>query len=531
MPSTAFLAPLANTRLVRRAADAVMVRYAHHRAVELDHTDVPRTQHNTLMKLVRTARNTRFGRDHDFSRISSVADYQARVKVREYEWFWNTYWKDSYPRIDNITWPGWIPYYALSSGTTSGATKYLPVSREMVNSNKKAAFTTTGLFRHSYPAAKLLTGKFFFLGGTTELRKQADGSLAGDLSGIAATEVYEVMRPYTFPPYDLALIANWEEKLTKFAELSVREPITAISGVPSWMQRLFHRVKQLTGKSTVAEVWPQLRMVVHGGAKFEPFRDLFIKEIGSDAVKFCEVYPCSEAFVATEDPRYNLLRIVPDHDVFFEFVPTEELDDRHPRKEFPTRHTLENVETGVQYAVVLTTCAGLWSYLVGDTIAFERRTPPLIRFTGRTKYFLSAFGEHLISEEVEQAVAKACRACGVYQTDFHVGPVFSTDPHKPGHHVYLVEFVDAVPDLGRFAKEIDDELTRLNEDYGPHRIGDQAMLMPQVRAIKPGGFAEWMRKVRGKEAGGQNKIPRMDNSGTITRGMLEWFTEHGWLSK
>ena len=523
MPSTAFLAPLADTRLVRRAADAVLLRYAHRRAVALDRLDAAAVQRDTLMRLVRTARNTRFGRDHDFGRISSVADYQARVRIHEYEWFWNTYWKASYPRLDDITWPGKIPYYALSSGTTSGATKYIPVSWDMVRSNRKAAFTTTALFRHAHPTARLLTGKFFFLGGTTELRKQDDGSLAGDLSGIAATEVYEVMRPYTFPPYDLALIADWEEKLTRFAELSVRQPITAISGVPSWMQRLFHRVKQLTGKGTVAEVWPQLRMVVHGGAKFDPFRDLFVKEIGSDAVKFCEVYPCSEGFIATEDPRHGLLRVVPDHDIFFEFVPVEEL-----AKEFPARHTLATVELGVQYAVVLTTCAGVWSYVVGDTVAFERRTPPLIRFTGRTKYFLSAFGEHLISEEVEQAVAHACRVCGVYQSDFHVGPVFSTDPHRPGHHLYLIEFAEAAPDVVRFARAIDDELTRMNEDYGPHRVGDQAMLMPEVRVVKAGGFDAWM-KARGR-AGGQNKVPRMDNGGAMTRDMAAWFAEHGWLA-
>ena len=315
--------------------------------------DAGRVQHATLMKLVRKARDTRFGRDHDFSRISSVADYQARVRVREYEWFWNTYWKDAYPRLDDITWPGRVPYYALSSGTTTGVTKYIPVSHEMVKSNRKAAFTTTALFRHANPTAKLFTGKFFFLGGSTDLRKQADGSLAGDLSGIAAKELYEFLRPYTFPPGGLTLITNWEEKLNRFAEMSVKESITAISGIPAWMQRLFMRVREVTGKKTVAEVWPDLRLVIHGGTKFDPFRELFLKEIGSDAVKFCEVYPCSEGFIATEDPRYNHLRIVPDHNIFFEFVPVEELS-----KEKPTRHTLANVEVGVQYAVVLTTCAG-----------------------------------------------------------------------------------------------------------------------------------------------------------------------------
>jgi len=526
MPSTAFLAPLTNTRLVRRAADAILLRYAHHRTRALDLMDAGRVQHVALMKLVRKARDTRFGRDHDFSRITSVADYQARVGVRDYEWFWNTYWKDVYPRLDNVTWPGPIPYYALSSGTTSGATKYIPVSWEMVKSNKKAGFTTTALFRHANPAAKLFTGKFFFLGGTTDLRKQVDGSLAGDLSGIAAKELLEFLRPYTFPPADLTLITNWEEKVRRFAQLSASEPITALSGVPAWMYVLFARLKEITGKKTVAEVWPDLRLIIHGGTKFDPYRDLFKKEIGSDLVKYCEVYPCSEGFIATEDPRYNLLRIVPDHDIFFEFVPMSEFDSHGHLKEFPVRHTLANVEVGVQYAVVLTSCAGVWSYLVGDTVAFERRDPPLIRFTGRTKYFLSAFGEHLISEEVEKAVTHAAAVCGVNAVNFHVGPVFPSQPGKPGHHLYLIEFADTTPDAGRFAGEIDAELTRINEDYGPHRVGDLAMLMPEVRVVKRGGFDEWM-KARGKY-GGQNKVPRMDNSGAMTKDLAGWFAEHGW---
>lgn len=522
MLSTAFLAPIAGNKWVRRAADAVLTRYAHNRTVALDHMDVGKVQQNTLLRLIRYARNTKFGRDHDFARIYSVADYQARVPVREYEFFWNTYWKDQYPRLDDITWPGKIPYYALSSGTTSGATKYIPLTYEMVKSNKKTAFTTIALFKHAYPAVKLFTGKFFFLGGSTDLRKQVDGSMAGDLSGIAAREVQEFLRPYVFPPFSQTLITDWNEKVNRFAQMSATEPITAISGIPAWMQRLFDKLKQVTGKKTVAEVWPELRLVIHGGTKFEPFRDLFIREIGSDQVKFCEVYPASEGFIATEDPRYGLLRVIPDHNVFFEFVPVEELG-----KERPPRHTLANVEVGVQYAVVLTTCAGVWSYLLGDTVAFERKTPPLIRFTGRTKYFLSAFGEHLISEEVERAVAFACRETGVFQLDFHVGPVFSADPSKPGHHLYLVEFADVVPDLKRFATAIDEELSRINEDYAPHRVGDLAMLMPEVRAVKRGGFDEWM-KARGKY-GGQNKVPRMDNSGKLTQDMVNWFAANGYL--
>lgn len=523
MPGTSFLAPVAGHRFVRRAADAVLVRYAHARAGALDRMDAGKVQHDTLLRLVRHARNTRFGRDHDFARITSVADYQARVPLRDYNWFWDNYWKDVYPCLDDVTWPGKVPYYALSSGTTTGTTKYIPVTREMVASNKKAAYTTVGLFRHAFPAAKLFTGKFFFLGGSTDMRKQADGSLAGDLSGIATKEMLGLSRPYIFPPYDVSLLSDWNEKIRRFAELSVGQPITAISGIPAWMLVLFNKVKEVTGKRCLAEAWPDLRLVIHGGTKFEPFRELFRQEVGSDAVHFCEVYPCSEGFVATEDPRYRMLRIVPDHNVFFEFVPVDQLE-----RDRPVRHTLADVELGTQYAVVVTSCAGVWSYLIGDTIAFESRTPPLIRFTGRTKYFLSAFGEHLISEEVEKAVTHADHVCGVQVLDFHVGPLFPADRRNPGRHLYLAEFRGDVPDLDRFAAELDAELCRLNEDYAAHRVGDLTMLVPAVRVVKSGGFAAWM-EARGK-LGGQNKVPRMDNTGDLTSGMARWFEEHGWLA-
>lgn len=522
MPSTAFLAPISNNTWVRRAADAVLLRYAHNRTQSLDKMDAGRVQHDTLMKLVRTARKTRFGRDHDFDRIASVADYHARVPIREYEWFWDNYWKPVFPRIDNSTWPGKIPYYALSSGTTSGATKFVPVSWEMVRSNKKTAFTTIAYFRHAFPNAKLFTGKFFFLGGSTDLRKQDDGSFAGDLSGIASKELLEVLRPYTFPAFDATQMTNWEQKVQRFAELAMKERITAISGIPAWLMTLFNRMKGVTGKKTIAEIWPELRLVIHGGTKFDPYREVFRQEIGSDRVEFCEVYPSSEGFIATEDPRYRMLRVVPDHDVFFEFVPVEELG-----RDFPTRHTLADVEVGVQYALVITSCAGLWSYLIGDTVAFERRNPPLIRFTGRTKYFLSAFGEHLISEEVEKAIARAAGLAGVFAIDFHVGPAFPDDPREPGRHRYLVEFAEAVPDLKAFAVEVDAELCRANEDYVAHRLGDLTMLVPEVLAVRRGGFEEWM-KARGK-FGGQNKVPRMDNGGALTKDMTEWFAKNGWL--
>ena len=507
---------LAGARPSRVLTDAAAVALGRRRRGRLDALDACAAQTATLLRLVRHARDTRFGREHDFAAIRTVADYQKRVPLRGYDDFWANYWQAAYPQLGGVTWPEVPPYYALSSGTTTGATKYLPITREMVASNKKAALTTLALVQAANPSSQLLRGKFFFLGGSTDLRQLPNGSLAGDLSGIAAMEVNALQRPYTFPPLELSLIPDWETRLTRLAEASLREPITAISGVPSWMLKVFDAVMQASGKSTVAEAWPSLRLVVHGGTLFDPYRETFRRALGSDAVQTCEVYPCSEGFVATEDPRHpTLLRVIPDHNLFFEFVPVGELGTPTP-----TRHALADVEVDRQYAVVVTTCAGLWSYLLGDTVRFVSVNPPLMKFTGRTKFFLSAFGEHLIQEEVDSAVAHAAQICGVLTEDHHVGPVFPDDPSRPGRHRFFVEFRGPAPDLAQFAAALDAELAKKNEDYEAHRQGNLTMLAPEIVAVPAGGFADWMRS-RGK-FGGQNKVPRMDNEGVITRQLGEW---------
>ena len=496
--------------LIRRAADFAFGRYARRRARSLDRLDVAGEQRRTLLRLVRHAQATHFGREHDFGRIRTVADYQRRVPLRDYDAFWQEYWHPAFPLLQDTTWPGLIPYFALSSGTTTAATKYIPVSREMLASNRRAALTTLALFLAARLDTPLFRGRIFFLGGSTDLTAQADGVLTGDLSGIAAREVSSFLRPYTFPPLDLALMRDWEQKMQLLAERSAGLPITAVSGVPSWLLVLFERLRQITGRERLIDVWPTLRLIIHGGTRFDPYRRLFQQVIGSDEVQFLEVYPASEGYVATEDPRHGLLRLLPDHGVFFEFVPVEELHS--PR---PARHIVAEVVPGVQYAVVMTTCAGLWSYVLGDTVCFERRDPPLLRFTGRTRYFLSAFGEHLISEEVERAVALAAEATEATVADFHVGPVFPEVPTGPGRHRYLVEFVQAPADMAQFAEALDAALGQLNEDYAAHRAGDLTMLAPEVVPVPRGGFAEWLR-ARGK-VGGQHKVPRMDNSGELIR--------------
>lgn len=513
---TKLLQRISGSTLARRMVDAGINRYAFGRVRELDTLDLVRTQRQQLMKIVHRAHDTKFGRDHRFAEIETVKDYQRRVPLRTYEQFWNDYFAATYPRLQGVTWPDFVPYYALSSGTTSGATKYLPITYDMLTSNKKAAFTNLAFFLHQHPRAPIFRGKIFFLGGSTELKSNADGSLYGDLSGISAREVYDVMRPYFYPPPDVALLGNWETKVQILAEQSAKLPITIIGGVPSWLLTLFDYVKKVTGKKHIADIWPTLQLVVHGGAMFDPYRPVFREIIGNDRVEFLDTYPASEGYIAIEDLRYRMLRLIPDHGIFFEFVPVDELAN-----DKPTRHTVADLEPGVNYAVVLTTCAGLYAYIIGDTVRFERRDPPVMKFTGRTKYFLSAFGEHLISEEIEKAVSMAAEATNALVIDFHVGPIFPTEPNKPGHHRYLIEFSRQPRNLDDFTRKLDEALHELNKDYVAYRVGSISLGMPEVRVVRTGGFADWM-KSKGK-FGGQHKLPRMDNSGNLTREMSEWF--------
>jgi hypothetical protein len=506
---TQLIQRISGSRPARLVADTFLNRYAQMRVGQLDRLDPVAAQVKTLRQLVRKARHTRFGMDHDFDGIKTIGDYQKRVPLRTYEQMWKEYWGPVFPRIQGVTWPEFTPYYALSSGTTSGATKYVPVTRDMLESNKKAALTNLAFFLHENPGTPIFRGRIFFLGGSTDLKPNPDGSFYGDLSGISAREVHDALRPYIYPPPDVALLGNWEKKVEVLAEQAAKEPITVISGIPSWMLTLFDYLKKVTGKKTIAEVWPTLRLVIHGGALFDPYRRVFQEVIGNDAVKYQDTYPASEGYVAVEDPRYQRLRLIPDHGIFFEFVPVEEVDSPNP-----TRHTLADLEVGANYAVVVTSCAGLWGYVLGDTVRFERRDVPLMKFTGRTKYFLSAFGEHLISEEVETAVSRAAEATGALVVDFHVGPLFPTDPKQPGRHRYLIEFTKQPDDLAKFTARLDKELQELNKDYYAYRVGSISLGLPDVRVVRPGGFADWMRS-RGK-FGGQNKVPRMDNSGKLT---------------
>ena len=459
-------------------------------------SDPVRVQARTLCRLIRRARRTRFGRDHGFDRLDGVAGFQSAVPLRTYEALWADYLRDRYPVFEDLTWPGRIPYLALTSGTTQGATKYIPVSDEMVVSNRQTARTMVAYHYAAHPDSRLFGGRMFFLGGSAELRGVAPGVREGDLSGIAACEVSPLLRPFTFPPLELALESDWDRKLTLLAALSRHQPITLVGGVPSWLLMLFQRLLDESGRSSLIEVWPALEVVVHGGVKFDPYREAFRTIVGSPGVRMLETYACSEGFIAFGDPRTELLRLAHDNGIFYEFVPAGELESPSP-----TRHWLGDVECGVNYAVVVSTCAGMWAHVIGDTIRFESRNPPLLSFTGRTRHTLSAFGEHLIGEELEAAIARAAADAGATVREWHVGPVFEG---IPGHHQYVVEFIDEPADVLQFRDRLDAELASRNADYRAHRSQGVGLPPPALLVTRPGGFRTLdaaARQARGPEQG------------------------------
>ncbi len=329
------------------------------------------------------------------------------------------------------------------------------------------------------------------------------------------------MRPYAFPPLELALEPDWDRKLERLAQRSRSEPITLVGGVPSWLIALFQRLLELTGKTTIAEVWPRLEVVVHGGVKFDPYREAFRAMLGSDEIQPQESYPCSEGFIAFGDPESGLLRLCVDHGLFYEFIPCGQLD----RSE-PTRHWLGNVQTGVNYAIVVSTCAGLWSHVIGDTVRFESLDPPLLTFTGRTKYCLSAFGEHLINEEIEGAVAAASETTGAAVRDWHVGPVFG---NAMGHHLYIVEFLKAPSDLDTFRALLDRALSVHNADYRAHRVPGVGLPLPALLVSRPGGIDAWLRAREAWRPA--QKLPRLENSGTLTRDVAEFLRAGDYLAE
>ncbi|HLI10846.1 MAG TPA: GH3 auxin-responsive promoter family protein [Alphaproteobacteria bacterium] len=495
--------------------------YAARRRRQLAREHAAEAQQAQLLSLLRRAQATSFGKRHGFARLRSVHDYQAAVPLRRYEDFWREFWQPVFPRLGGQTWPSHIPYLAVTSGTTTGKTKYIPVSREMVAANRRAVLD---MFTHhltNRPRSRVLGGRNFMLGGSLALERQAPGIWSGDLSGIAAKEVPLWARPRYFPPRKEALIADWDAKIARLARLSLAADIRTISGTPSWLLIFFDKLAELRGGASrrLAGYYPHLELLAHGGVDFSPYRRTFETLLEGSHAELREVYPASEGFIAVADrgPGEGL-RLILDNGLFYEFVPAEELVSANPK-----RHWIATAEPGVNYAVILTSCAGLWAYVLGDTVMLVDRAPPRLLVTGRTSYALSAFGEHLINAEIEAAVATAAETVGLSVIDYTVAPLYPSQAGERGGHLFVVEFAEETPTapvLAAFAEALDRDLAVRNADYAVHRAGGVGMREPRIRAVPPGGFAAWMRS-RGR-VGGQNKIPRVITDAALLAALLEF---------
>lgn len=462
--------------------------FARRRVARLEALDPIAAQRGVLRGLLRRAAPTRFGVAHGFATIEDVAAFQARVPLRRYEDYWRDWWQPAFPALRDVSWPGLVPYLALSSGTTAGTTKHIPVTAEAMRANRGAALDVLAWHLHHHPRSRPFGGLSLMLGGSTALEQLAPGVRAGDLSAIAAIEVPRLLRRWAWPPADVALMPDWDAKLDAIARDTPRAQVRVLTGTPSWVLMLLSRMA-----AGGAAPLPALELLIHGGVAWPPYRDRF-RPFLPPGCATREVYPASEGFCAIADRGDGEgLRLVLDRGCFFEFVPVAELDQPNP-----TRHWAATIETGIDYAVVLSTNAGLFGYVIGDVVRFVDRTPPRLLITGRTAWMLSTFGEHVTGGEIAQALA----SLGFDHGEWCCGPEFVGDR---GRHRLIVESqAGMLPTT--IARGLDHALRGMNADYAAHRDGGQ-LLAPVVEMVPPGRFTAWMRAL-GK-LGGQHKVPRI----------------------
>jgi hypothetical protein len=460
-------------------------------------------QNDVFESIVKKATRTKFGQDHDFSSIRSVKDFQERVPIRDYEGL-SPYVKMILEDKNDILWPGKPTYFAKTSGTTSG-TKYIPITKDSIPNHINSARNAILNYIHETGKAQFIDGKLIFLSGSPVMDQKA-GIHTGRLSGIVNHHVPGYLRTNQMPSYKTNCIEDWEEKLEKIIDETLSQNMTLISGIPPWVQMYFDRIITRTGKQ-IKDVFPNFSMFIYGGVNFEPYRAKLFESIGKE-IDSIETYPASEGFLAYQDSQEEegLLMLLKSG-IFFEFIPADEYFNENP-----TRLTIEEVELGKNYAVIINSNAGLWGYSIGDTVKFVNKNPYRILVTGRIKHFISAFGEHVIGEEVEKAMKFASEKFPEVETiEFTVAPQVTPASGLPMHEWY-VEFSNQPNDMGAFEFEIDQKLQELNSYYEDLIVGK--ILRPlKIIPLKRDAFRNYM-KSQGK-LGGQNKVPRLSNDRQI----------------
>lgn len=469
-------------------------------------------QREVLQDLVTAGQYTEIGRKYDFSKLFNTKTFKQAIPIHEYD--------DLKPYVErimageqNILWNTPINWFAKSSGTTSDKSKFIPVSQEsLVDGHYKAAKDVLSLYYMQHPESDLLTGKGLVIGGSHTVSSLHDEAFFGDLSAVLMQNTPFWGNWIRTPELKIALMDEWENKIEMLATTTMQENVTSVSGVPTWTLVLFQRILELTGKQNMKEVWPSLELYMHGGVSFHPYKEQFMKLIGGD-VQYLEMYNASEGFFAAQDKSNSEgMLLFLDHGIFYEFMPMEEYG-----KEEPQTIGLKDVELDKLYAPVISTNGGLWRYLIGDTITFTSLTPFRIKVSGRLKLFINAFGEELIIENAEKAMAEACKETDAIVIDYTAGPIYFSD-NGNGAHEWLVEFEKEPNNIAQFSTVLDEALKKQNSDYEAKRYKGIALREPLVRPLPNGHFNKWL-KTKNK-LGGQHKVPRLSNDRKILEEIL-----------
>ncbi len=470
-------------------------------------------QHKQFEYLIERGSRTVFGREHGLYLVKNFEQFASRVDITDYESF-SKYTDRTRNGEQRVIWPGNIKWFAKSSGTTGSNSKFIPVSsaglhRCHMKGPKDVACFTAML----YPESNVFSGKTLTLGGSHKVEHIGSNIHAGDLSAILIENTPSFAKFKRIPKPTTALIPDFEQKVDAICRETIGQNVTSFAGVPSWNLVMLNKILEYTGKSNILEVWPNMEMFIHGGMNFKPYKEQYQKIFPSSNMKYMETYNASEGFFAIQnDPTQDDMLLMLDYGVFYEFLPTSSLSDTS--KAVP----LSGVEKGVNYAMIITTCNGLWRYLIGDTIEFTSTSPYKIKITGRTKHFINAFGEEIIIDNAESALKEACNLTGAHISDYTAGPIYMHDKDK-GSHQWIIEFSTPPQNIMQFTELLDKALQKQNSDYEAKRFKDTTLMMPTVTVVEPGTFYRWMKN-RGK-AGGQNKVPRLFNDRTYIEQLLE----------
>ncbi|RCH56099.1 hypothetical protein DJ568_04970 [Mucilaginibacter hurinus] len=461
-------------------------------------------QQKTFLQIVTRAQNTDFGRAHNFSGIKTYQDFKNQVPIRDYEEL-RPYIERVTKGEENVMWPGKPAYLTKTSGTTSGV-KYIPISKESMPEHIKAARNALLSYIYETGNSDFVDGKMIFLQGSPTLAEKA-GIQTGRLSGIVAHHVPAYLQKNRLPSYEVNCIEDWEQKVDAIVEETSKEDMRLISGIPPWCQMYFDRLSAKYGGKKIKDIFPNFKLYVYGGVNYEPYRKRMEDSIGF-AIDTIETYPASEGFIAFQDSQNEKgLLLLVDAGIFYEFVPADEYFN-----DTPTRVSLEDVELDKNYALILNTNAGLWGYSIGDTVKFVSKNPYKIVVSGRIKHYISAFGEHVIGEEVEHALMSVAKEEGVDVVEFTVAPQVTPPPGQLPYHEWFVEFGQQPKDLKAFALKVDQALQKKNIYYFDLIEGN--ILQPLiVQSLKKDTFINYMRS-QGK-LGGQNKVPRLSNDRKI----------------